>query len=1119
MKKNRNKNCLGVIKYSKRSMLVMRWMCVFSCMLLFQISAVAYSQKKVTLDVNGMEMVDVIQELRKQTGYKFFFNHNELKKTGRASGKFLEKDLSVVLDEILGKTNLTYRQERGIIIIVPQEKSVEEKKARVEIIGKVTDEKGEPLSGVTVVIKGLGFGTLTDANGNYKLVVPNAPEKFSLTFSFVGMKTVEKAYAGKNVINIVLQEETIALDDVVVTGIYTRNKESFTGSSQTYTAEDLKMIGNQNILQSLKTLDPAFHVLESKEYGSDPNRLPDIEIRGKSSIVGLKEEYGQDPNQPLFILDGFETTLQVIMDLNIDRVASVTILKDAASTAIYGSKAANGVVVVETKSPARGQLRLSYNGNVDISFADLTDYNLMNAEEKLEFERLSGTFTSVSAIEQEQLTGRYNRLLRDVKKGVDSYWLSEPLRLGLTHRHNIYMEGGDSQMRYGLGANYSGVQGVMKSSIRDIMGLSLDLIYRKKGFNFMNKVSVDWNRSDNPIVSFSEYAKANPYYEKKSGSTDRWLEDWQAENIAGVVYRQVQVANPSYNDAQNSYNKGNSFSVRNNLSIEVRPIDALNIRGRVGITKSITETETFTSPNNTQFAKVEPLRKGSYFSSTSNSLTWSADFTVTYGQLLGGKHMINVAVGANIRENDMKTKSFSAQGFPEGNFTRPSFANSYPEGGKPGYAENKNRNANFYLNGGYVYDGRYLLDVNLRSDGTSVFGANKRFSTTWSVGLAWNVHREKFMKDKASFINVLKLRGSVGNPGNQNFSSYSAITTYYFNNWMLNNFGTGVLVSKFGDPNLAWQRTLDKNIGINLSMFSNRFHVTVDFYHKRTDPLIADIGIPVSMGVEKRRTNIGVQVDKGVNGTIRYAILYKPQESINYTMSVNFRYGTAFYKNIGRSLNAYNQENISKNLTRYYDGGSPTALWAVRSRGIDPATGQEIFVKKDGTLTYTFDYKDEVEVGDSRPTLEGVWGNTFYYKGWSASLQLRYSFGADVFNSTLFNKVENISSRSITTNQDRRALYNRWKKPGDKAKFKSISLTESTPMSSRFVMKENYLSIESVRLGYQFDSKWLKKALRISSLNINMYMNSIARFSTLEDERGLYYPFARSISFSLGAIL
>lgn len=1120
MRKNRNKDCLGIIKCPEKSMLVMKWICVFSCMLLFQISAVAYSQKKVTLDVNEMELVDVIQELRKQTGYKFFFNHNELKKAGSVSGKFVEKDLNFVLDEMLGKVNLTYRLERGIIVIVPKKESVvEEEEKKLEITGKVTDEKGEPLAGVTVVLKGFMFGTSTDVNGKYKLAIPNAPAKFSLTFSFIGMKSVEKAYAGKNVINVVMKEEAATLDDVVVTGIYTRKKESFTGSSQTYTADDLKMVGNQNILQSLKTLDPAFNILESKEYGSDPNRLPDIEIRGKSSIVGLKEEYGQDPNQPLFILDGFETTLQVIMDLNMDRVASVTILKDAASTAIYGSKAANGVVVVETKAPARGSLRLSYNGSMDISFADLTDYNLMNAEEKLEFERLSGAFTSESAAEQEQLTGRYNRLLRDVKRGVDSYWLSEPLRLGLTHRHNLYVEGGDNQMRYGLGVNYSGIQGVMKNSIRDIMGLSLDLIYRKKGFNFMNKLSVDWNKNDNPVVSFYEYASANPYYEKKSGSTDRWLEDWQPENIAGLVYRQIRVANPSYDDAQNSYNQGNSFSVRDNFSVEIRPVDALSIRGRVGITKGITETETFTSPNDTQFDKVEPLRKGSYFNSTSNSLNWSADFTVTYGELLGDKHMINVAAGINISENDMTTKSFSAQGFPEGNFTKPSFANKYPEGGKPGYMENKNRNANFYLNGGYVFDERYLMDINLRSDGTSVFGSNKRFSTTWSVGLAWNVHKEKFLRDKSSIINVLKLRGSIGNPGNQNFGSYSAITTYYFNNWMLNNFGTGVLVSTFGDPDLAWQRTLDKNIGLDLSMFSNRFHVTFDFYHKRTDPLIADIGVPVSMGVSTRRTNIGVQVDKGFNGSVRYAILYKPQESINYTMSVNFRYGTAHYEDIGRSLNAYNQENISKNLTRYYDGGSPTALWAVRSRGIDPATGQEIFVRKDGTLTYTFDYDDEVEVGDSRPTLEGVWGNTLYYKGWSASLQVRYSFGADVFNSTLFNKVENISSGSITTNQDKRALYDRWKKPGDKAKFKSISLTETTPMSSRFVMKENYLAIESVRVGYQFNSQWLKKNLKISSLNINMYMNSIARFSTLEDERGLYYPFARSISFSLGAIL
>lgn len=211
------------------------------------------------------------------------------------------------------------------------------------------------------------------------------------------------------------------------------------------------MIGNQNILQSLKALDPAFNIMENNQYGSDPNRTPDIEIRGKTSIVGMKEEFGEDPNQPLFILDGFETTLETIMDLSLDRVASVTLLKDAASTAIYGAKAANGVVVVETKAPVQGRLRLSYNGSFEVSFADLTDYNLMNAAEKLEFELLAGNFKSNLIAFEEANKIRYNNLLYNVDRGVNTYWMSEPLRTGLTQRHNVYVEGGDSQMRYGLG--------------------------------------------------------------------------------------------------------------------------------------------------------------------------------------------------------------------------------------------------------------------------------------------------------------------------------------------------------------------------------------------------------------------------------------------------------------------------------------------------------------------------------------------------------------------------------------------------------------------------------------------------------------------------------------------
>ncbi len=247
------------------------------------------------------------------------------------------------------------------------------------------------------------------------------------------------------------------MKDQVVTGIYQRKKESFTGSSTTFTAKELKVVGNQSPLQALKTLDPSFAIIENTTFGSDPNRLPDIEIRGKSSVIGLTEQYGTNPNQPLFILDGFESTLQVISDFSMDRIESITLLKDAAATAIYGSKAANGVVVVETKRPNAGKLRLNYNVNATYSMPDLSDYNLMNASEKLEFEKQSGFlgsrrcrwFILLPMLPTENIT----QLLAEVNRGVNTYWMNEPLRSALFQRHTLFAEGGDANLRYGVTLN------------------------------------------------------------------------------------------------------------------------------------------------------------------------------------------------------------------------------------------------------------------------------------------------------------------------------------------------------------------------------------------------------------------------------------------------------------------------------------------------------------------------------------------------------------------------------------------------------------------------------------------------------------------------------------------
>ena len=978
------------------------------------------------------------------------------------------------------------------------------------ITGLILDAEGEPLPGVTVRIVKTDKAALTNVNGEFS--IPGAAGQ-TLAISYIGKKPMQvKATVGKRM-KITMEDDAESISEVVVTGIYSRNKESFTGAASSFSAEELKMAGNTNLIQSLKTLDPAFTVLENNQFGSDPNRLPDLEIRGKSSVVGLKEQFGQDPNQPLFILDGFETTLQTIMDLSMDRIESVNILKDAASTAIYGSKAANGVIVVETKAPEMGKLKLTYNGSFNYSWADLTDYNLMNSAEKLEFERLAGNFESNLADSQELAQIRYNRLLGNVLRGVDTYWLSEPLQNGLNQRHNLYVQGGSSDLRFGIGVNYNRIDGIMKDSRRNVGGGYMDIIYRTGKLSFTNKITVDYTDLTNPVVGFSDYADANPYYPKYNadGSIDQWLEaPADASGSSSYIY----VSNPLWNAAQNSYDKGNSWGVRNNFNLEYRPIDQIMVRGRFSVSKTTQESETFTSPSDTQFNEAELLKKGTYSNNRSDSFSYDADVSVTYGQLFARKHQVNAVVGASVRENKSKDKGFDAQGFPEGDFTTPGFANSYSDIGKPSYSDYTSRSANFYFNGGYAFMNKYLLDANIRMDGTSVFGSNKHFTTTWAFGIGWNIAYEDFIRNHTGIFNMFKIRGSIGNPGNQSFGAFNAITTYKYNNWMLNNFGTGVLINAFGDPNLEWQKTIDLNVGLDLSMW-NRFHLNFDIYRKNTDPLLASIGVPLSVGTTNRLANIGQQVNKGYSGTVRYAILYNPSNSLNWTMSVSFSHNSSEYRKIGDKLNQFNRENLSKSLTRYYDGGSPTALWAVRSAGIDPATGQEIFITKDGAYTFKHSYADEVVVGDTRPDLEGVIGNTLYWKGFSASVYCRYSLGGKAFNSTLYNKVESISRTDLSSNQDKRALYDRWQKPGDIAQFKGIRETSSTPMSSRFVQDNDYFTIESVHVGWELPTRWME-TIGFQGISLSAYMNDIARWSKIKDERGTSYPFSRSVSFAVG---
>lgn len=1088
----------------------------FLFFLTFPMLASAYAQlRKVSFEVQNVNLAEIIAILEKSTNYTFLYQDEQVERVKNLTFHFVDEKLSDVLEKCLAGTDLDYSiVDQTVVLRLKDTKPQEQPQVNShKVSGVVTDKNGTPLPGVTVMLKGTTTGVATDMDRRFVLEIPQA-EQMVLVCSFVGMETREVTWQGEKELTVVLTEKIAEMDEVVVTGIYERKSESFTGSATTFKSEELKRIGGQNVLQSLKTLDPSFTIMESRDYGSDPNRLPDIEIRGKSSVIGLKEEFGTDPNQPLFILDGFETDLKTVVDMNMDRVASVTILKDAASTAIYGSKAANGVVVIETKKPEPGKFRVTYSGNLYISVPDLSDYNLMNAEEKLEFEQKAGRYVSAMGNPDEQLflDSLYNINRAEIARGVNTYWLGEPVRTAVTHKHNIYAEGGDEAIRYGLGFTYNRTNGVMEQSWNELIGANFDLTYRKGIASISNKMSYDYYKQEDPIVSFADFAKANPYYRKDAGNgkIERYLIDM--DTYSGV-YR---VENPIYNATLNSFNLSERSKFDNKLNAELRFLPELVLRGRFGLGLSQTKSDNFISPGDPVYDNVSFDKKGEYKSGVGKSFYYDGDVTLSYGKVLGEKHQVNAVLGARMRSDEATSEENTSQGFPIGDFRRPSFSSGYLQDGKPVYGKTVSRSNSFYFNGGYSFDNRYLLDANVRMDGTSVFGTNKRYSETWAVGIAWNIHNERFMEN-CIWLDRLKVRASIGNPGNQNFSSYQSYTTYVFNNGNQNPFGTSMLVANFGNPDLKWQKTLDKNIGLDLTLLNNRLNVNLDYYDKLTDPLLAAVSVPSSVGSKRVMTNVGSQRTQGVSGTVKYSPVYHPEERINWTLSASFKHQKAKYEDIGNSLDQFNKENLNTSLVRYYDGGSPTALWAVRSLGINPSDGRELFLTKEGTYTFEYDTEDEVVVGNSEPKLEGVLGSTLYWKGFSFSLYFRYSLGADVFTEATYNKVENISLAGLKSNQDKRALHDRWQKPGDHAKFKGISLTETTPISSRFVLRENYIKAESISVGYDFESQAVQK-LGIQSLRLQANTTDLFRISSIKEERGIEYPFARSFSFSLSAM-
>ena len=999
----------------------------------------------------------------------------------------------------------------------------------IRVNGIVLDEKGDPMAGVAVVYgNDKSTGTITNGHGTYALFVGSV--KDSLEFSFLGYK--KQVIAARDAALVRMQPEDLNLEEVVVTGIFTRKAESYTGASTTMGKEELTRVGNQNLLESLKNLDPTIYMPDNLTMGSDPNSTPTLSMRGTSSFpadesaASFKSNYQNQPNQPLFILDGFETSIETVMDMDMNRVESLTILKDAAAKALYGSKAANGVIVIETKRLRGSEQRITYTGSLSLEAPDLTSYDLCNALEKLEVERLEGVYTASGAPEQNRLTNLYNSRRKLALEGLDTYWLSKPLRTGVGQKHNVAVELGNESLRVMLDASYNQTSGVMKGSDRTNFQGNVNISYRTKNLTFRNIMSVISNKSeDSPYGTFGDYVKMNPFWKATDadGNILRWAEGDKADGST------TKIANPMYDAVIGTSFTSNYLKFTNNFYAEWTPLEGLKATARVGLSQQNNNADSFYPSTHSMFASYTSdeliNRRGKYILENGQSSMVSADLNVNYNKTFG-KHSIFTNVGAFISESKYQTYQHTAEGFPNNNLADITFARQYAEGSTPVGISSLNREVSFLGSVSYDYENRYLLEATYRASASSLYGKDNRWASNYSLGAGWNLHNEHFMKD-VEWLKQFKVRGSFGLTGNNNFNTNSAIATFKYYTGINYQGQTGAYLAQLANSQLRWEQKMDRNVGFDLRAFG--LGLSVDYYVSDTENMLTDLTIPTSTGFSTVKDNLGKVRNTGYEIKANYTLWQNKNGFFNV-------YGTLVHnKNeivrLSDSMKAYNDamlktaanKGTSTPVLMYQDGLSMNTIWAVPSAGIDPMTGNEIYIKKDGTQTYTYDSADLVAAGDSDPKYRGNFGFTGEYKGVGVSATFSFLTGCEMYNYTLVDRVENID---INNNVDRRVLLGRWQKPGDITQFKRLGSqfqdedgtykNEVTRATTRFVQDRSELSFSSLSVYYEFPRKMIQP-MKMERMRLQFYMNDIAQWSSIKIERGLNYPFARNFSCSLTA--
>jgi len=1063
--------------------------------------------RKITLKLTNVSMEVFLDAMKKQTELNFLYNAETFRGVPYISVEVKNEKWNSVLNKVLASRGYEYVVKNDIVVI-----RLKQKTDNGYVRGVVLDDRGEPLIGSTIIVKRRNdrdLYAITNSEGTFSFIAGGNEE--SISASYIGYeKEILKFKTGKFDYKFQLRSDN-QLTEVVVTGIFNKPKVSFTGAATIISKEEIKASGNRNLLQTISHIDPSFDVQEQNATGSNPNASLNIEIRGTASIGSVQElqtNVRNVRNLPLFILDGFEVTSERVMDMNQADVESVVILKDASATAIYGSRGSNGVVVITSVKPETGKLRVSYTAGLNLEIPDLSSYNLMNSFEKLELEKIADLYTSTDFTTQLKLNELYNDNLTSANAGVNTDWIHKPVQTGVGQYHKIDIGGGNDQFRYILNMSYHQLTGAMKGSKRDNVNGGMTISYLLKKVRFTNNLNLGINKGESsPYGLFAKYVTMNPYL--------RPYDDNGEPFVSYTTFGSSLLYNPLYDAAQTSFSTNDYTNIRNTTMLDLDIMKDLRLNLSIGFTNQKGGTDQFTSPKQSSYLQLnaEATSAGSYYQKRDEQSSYQFSLTTSYAKILG-EHSLFFGVNGQLMETQTNSTIVQVRGFVNDQMTDISNGISY-YGEKPSTTESTVRSVGLTGTFNYNYAGRYFFDASYRVDGASSFGSLSRYAPFYSLGLGWAFGSEKFVKKIFPFINSGKFRYSYGVTGSLSFEPYQALTTYEYNTTSQYTGLIGASILGYGNPNLKWQNTIQHNWGIDLSLFNNRLMINANFYRKSTDNLLTDSYLSLSHGYSSYKENIGLIRNTGYDMQASVLVL----KAMNNTLNLYLRGGLSHNKNvlvklsdaIKRANELYSGQNYSGGtISEYREGHSVDDLYVLQSPGVDPQSGEVLYLNDDGTVTTSHADLKKISVGSSQPKINGRIGSSLHWRGLNLDFIFGFRLGAKKLNLTLLN-VENSVAKN---NSDRRVLVTRWQKPGDITGFKSIKSTDSTNPNNRFVFTEKTLTLSNVNLSYDFPRNWIKR-FNMERLSFVTSMSDLFYWSNIEMQRGTDYPYSIKPTFSL----